>query len=124
MDTNQWIVLVSGAALSVFVLWYFFGKRQAAVAAKTETGVQEVEITVQGGYSPNVIAVERNRPVRLRFHRKEDESCSEQVIISDFGIVKDLPAFRETIVEFTPDRAGEFTFTCGMNMLHGKLVVR
>jgi plastocyanin domain-containing protein len=26
-------------------------------------------------------------------------------------------------VEFTPQKSGEFTFTCGMNMLRGKLVV-
>ncbi len=30
---------------------------------------------------------------------------------------------RTTPVEFTPDRAGEFTFTCGMNMIRGKLIV-
>jgi len=29
-----------------------------------------------------------------------------------------------TIVEFTPDKAGEFLFTCGMNMLRGTLIVR
>ena len=27
-------------------------------------------------------------------------------------------------VEFTPDQAGEYEFTCGMGMLRGKLVVR
>ena len=27
-------------------------------------------------------------------------------------------------MEFTPDREGEFAFTCGMGMLHGKLIVR
>jgi len=36
---------------------------------------------------------------------------------------RDLPAHETTPVEFTPDKPGEFTFTCGMNMLRGKLVV-
>jgi plastocyanin domain-containing protein len=27
-------------------------------------------------------------------------------------------------MEFTPDRAGEFLFTCGMGMLRGTLVVQ
>ena len=35
-----------------------------------------------------------------------------------------LSASRQTTpVEFTPQKAGEFTFTCGMNMLRGKLIV-
>jgi plastocyanin domain-containing protein len=27
------------------------------------------------------------------------------------------------VVEFTPQESGEFVFTCGMNMLRGKLVI-
>ena len=38
-------------------------------------------------------------------------------------IARDLPAFKTTSIELTPDRSGEFTFTCGMNMMRGKLVV-
>jgi plastocyanin domain-containing protein len=34
-----------------------------------------------------------------------------------------LPAFKKTAGEFTPGRAGEFTWTCGMSMMRGKLVV-
>jgi len=34
-----------------------------------------------------------------------------------------LPAFKTTSVELTPDRPGEFAFTCGMSMMRGKLVV-
>jgi len=61
--------------------------------------------------------------VRLDFYRDETASCSEQVVFGDFGIARDLPAFQTTPVEFTPDKPGEFTFTCGMNMLRGKIVV-
>ena len=42
---------------------------------------------------------------------------------SDYWIARDLPAHQTTPIEFTPSKAGEFTFTCGMNMLRGKLVV-
>jgi len=61
--------------------------------------------------------------VRLDFYRDETTSCSEEVIFGDFGIARALPAYQTTPIEFTPDKAGEFTFHCGMNMLHGKLVV-
>jgi plastocyanin domain-containing protein len=123
MDTTEIIVVIGGIGLIALVLWYFFGEREATAAVVNEAGVQEIDVTVKGGYSPDVIVVDRGRPVRLNFHREETSSCSEQVILGDFGIARDLPAFKTTPVEFTPDRAGEFPFTCGMNMLHGKLIV-
>ena len=123
MDTAEIIVVIGGIGLIAFVLWYFFGEREATAAVVNEAGVQEIDVTVKGGYSPDVIVVDRGRPVRLNFRREETSSCSEQVILGDFGIARDLPAFKTTQVEFTPEKSGEFPFTCGMNMLHGKLIV-
>ena len=123
MDTAEIIVVIGGIGLIAFVLWYFFGEREATAAVVNEAGVQEIDVTVKGGYSPDVIVVDRGRPVRLNFRREETSSCSEQVILGDFGIARDLPAFKTTPVEFTPEKSGEFPFTCGMNMLHGKLIV-
>ena len=93
-------------------------------AETNDAGVQEIKVTVKGGYSPDVIVVKQGAPVRLNFYRDETSSCSEQVVFGDFGIAKDLPAFRTTPIEFTPDKTGEFTFACGMNMLRGKLIVK
>ena len=116
-------VIIGGVAAIAFVLWYFFGKRERVSASVNETGVQEINVTVKGGYSPDVIVVNKGMPVRLNFYRDETSSCSEQVIFGDFRIARNLPAFKTTKIEFTPDKAGEFTFTCGMNMLRGKLIV-
>jgi plastocyanin domain-containing protein len=123
MDTAEILVLVGAVALIALVLWYFFGEREAVAATEAAGGVQQVKITVKGGYSPDVVRVKQGRPVRLDFFRDETASCSETVVFGDFGIARDLPAHRTTAVEFTPDKAGEFTWTCGMNMLRGKLVV-
>ena len=123
MDTSEIVVLIGGVAAIAAVLWYFFGERTAVAARTGEGGVQEVKITVKGGYWPDVVVVKQGRPVRLDFYRDETASCSEQVVFGDFGIAKDLPAFRTTAIELTPTRPGEFTWTCGMNMLRGKLVV-
>ena len=122
MDPAELGVLAGGVLLIAFTLWYFFGAREA-VAAEAVSGVQEIRITVKGGYSPDVISVKQGKPVRLNFYRDETASCSEQVVFGDFGIARDLPAFQTTSIEFTPDKAGEFTFACGMNMLRGKLIV-
>jgi len=123
MDTTEIIVLMGGVGLIGLVLWYFFGEREGVEASVNAGGVQEVDVTVKGGYSPDTIVVRRGVPVRLNFYRDETSSCSEQVILSDFRIARDLPAYKTTAIEFTPEEAGEFPFTCGMNMLHGKLVV-
>ena len=123
MDATEIGVLVGGVVIIAFIFWYFFGEREAVSADVAEGGVQEIKITVRGGYSPDVIAVKQGRPVRLDFYRDETASCSEQVVFGDFQIARDLPAFTTTPIEFTPDKAGEFTFTCGMNMMRGKLLV-
>jgi plastocyanin domain-containing protein len=123
LDATEVAVIVGGLALIALTLWYFFGPRERVAATTTAAGVQEIQVVVKGGYSPDLIVVKQNQPVRLDFYRDETASCSEQVRFPDFGIARDLPAFQTTPVEFTPDKAGEFTFTCGMNMMRGKLVV-
>ena len=123
LDGTEIAVVVGGFVLIAFILWYFFGPRERVAAAVTASGAQEVKVTVKGGYSPDVIVVKQGQPVRLNFYRDETSSCSEQVVFGDFGIARDLPAFKTTPIEFTPDKAGEFTFACGMNMMRGKLIV-
>ena len=123
MDTTEIIVVAGGIISIALVLWYFFGEREKVAAQTNESGVQEIKVTVKGGYSPDRIVVREGMPVRLNFYRDETASCSEQVIFGDFGIARNLPPFQNTPIEFTPHEPGEFTFTCGMNMLRGKLVV-
>ena len=124
MTTSEWVVLAGGIAAIAWVNWYFFLAERSAAHAVTGTGgVQEVTITVRGGYEPATVRVKRGAPVRLVFDRQETSSCSEEIVLGDFGIRRFLPAFKRTSVEFTPDRSGTFEFTCGMSMLRGKLEV-
>ncbi len=124
MDAAQIAVTAGGAAAVVFILWFFFGPRRATAARDTGAGPQEVEVVVRGGYTPDRIEVRQGRPVRLTFVRKESTPCTEQVVLGDFGISRTLPEGERVPVEFTPDKAGEFPFHCGMNMVRGTLVVR
>ncbi|MBT9394893.1 cupredoxin domain-containing protein [Hymenobacter sp. NST-14] len=125
MDLTAIIVTLAGLALAALVVWYFFlSARPAASAVSTASGGQQVAITVKGGYSPDLIEVERGRPVQLRFYRDEENSCSEELLLPDFGIRRDLPAFQTTLVELLPRQAGTYEFTCGMGMLRGRLVVK
>ncbi|TGE29349.1 cupredoxin domain-containing protein [Hymenobacter metallicola] len=125
MDTTESIVTLTGLGLMGFVVWYFFfSARQTVSAVSSSGGVQQVDITVKGGYSPDVIEVERGRPVQLSFYRAEENSCSEELLFPDFSIRRALPAFQTTLVEVLPDKPGRFEFTCGMGMLRGSLVVK
>ena len=119
------IVTVFGVLLIVFVNWYFlFSRGKSASADIRERGIQEVKIIVKGGYDPDVIVVKKGMPVRLDFYRDETADCSETIVFGDFKIRKPLPAFKTTAIEFTPEREGEYVFTCGMGMMRGKLIVR
>jgi plastocyanin domain-containing protein len=123
MTPAQIAVTALGAAAIAWVLWYFLLSRGSAVAAAVAGGVQEVRVTVKGGYTPDTIVVQAGTPVRLQFYRDETADCSERVVFDKFGINQELPAFQTTTVEFTPTEPGEYPFRCGMNMLKGLLVV-
>ena len=123
MDNADIFVVTGGSALIAFTLWFFLGPR-ASEKATVGGGVQQIEVIVKGGYSPDRIEVEQGKPVRLLFRREESTACTEQVIFGDFGVSKMLPQGQEVPVEFTPTQSGEFTFHCGMNMVRGKIVVK
>lgn len=123
MSGTAWVVLVAGVAAIVWVNWYFMFADRRAVSATDAGGSQEVQIEVKGGYDPGVIRLKLGVPARLVFNRQETSGCSEEIVIPGFGIRKFLPAFQKTLVELTPNEPGTFEITCGMSMLHGKLVV-
>jgi plastocyanin domain-containing protein len=119
------IMTAIGALVIVAVNWYFFFSRRKLVSASMKgSKLQEVRIEVKGGYKPDVIVVKKGIPVRLNFYRDETDECSDTIVFGDFNIRKPLPAYKTTAIEFTPDKEGEYEFTCGMGMLSGKLIVR
>lgn len=126
MDTTQLLVTLAGLATIVWVNWYFFiaGRAAPVTAAPGGSGAQEISIVVDGGYAPNSISVERGRPVRLLFDRRDQGSCTEEVVLPDFGVRRFLPTGQVTPIEFTPDKPGTHEFACGMGMVRGKLTVR
>ena len=124
MSPTDWGIAVAALLLIAFTNWYFLGKKTAAVvAAATPGGPVDVAVRVEGGYSPSVIEVPAGSRVRLTLDRREDNPCSDELVIPDFGIRRDLPAFTKTVVEFTAT-AGTHQFKCGMGMLHGSIVAK
>ena len=120
----DFLILTAGVIAIAWVNWYFFMAPKAVVTAKpSASGSQEVTITVEGGYSPSVVRVKKGQPVRLIFDRQEKSPCSDEVIISDFGVRRFLKPFEKTVVDLNPTKAGSFEFACGMSMLRGRIEV-
>ncbi len=122
MNVADLAVVVPDVAVAAGLGWWFFGPKPTT-EARVEGGVQEVRITVRGGYSPNRIRVRAGVPLRLVFDRRESGDCTARVLFPDFGVSADLPAFAQTIVDLSPKTPGEYGFACGMNMVHGVLAV-
>jgi plastocyanin domain-containing protein len=116
-------VVLGGLTLVGAELWWFLGRKQQKQQATQSNGVQEVLVTVDGGYRPDRVIVNIGDPVRLSFNRLDRNSCLDEVLIPDFGISTRLPVGQTTTVEFTPTKAGEYTFTCGMRMFRGAIEV-
>jgi plastocyanin domain-containing protein len=117
------VVLLAGLAAIGWVNWYFFFAERRGASAKATGGTQEIEVRVQGGYEPGVVRLKRGVPARLVFDRQETASCSEEIVLPAFGIRRFLPPYQKTAIELTPNEKGTFDITCGMSMLHGKLIV-
>ena len=113
-------ILVGLASIGgiIFTYWFFLMKREDVVAV-----TDSVDIIVEGGYSPNTISIPQGKTTKINFTRKDPSSCLEEVVLGDFKIRKYLPLNKKVTVEVTPKEKGEFDFTCGMNMFHGKIIV-
>ncbi len=85
--------------------------------------LQEVKMDVTYyGYVPNVLYVKKGVPVRWVINAKQLSGCTNQILLPDYNISRNLVA-GENIIEFTPDKLGEiqdFPAGCawfGVNLL-------
>lgn len=117
-ETRFAFVLLVGLVVTAFA-----GCGNKAPEATRNPAVQEIRVTVKDEYSPDRIVVKQGQPVRLLFYREDDSECTAQVVIPDLKLKQDLAVRQETAVDLVPEKEGEFTFACGMDMMKGKLVV-
>jgi plastocyanin domain-containing protein len=117
-------VTAGGLGLIGLELWWFLLSKPKPRKVAAREGIQEVTVTVDGGYEPSQIVVQAGQPVRLNFDRKDPSSCLEEVRFPDFRIAQELPLNQTTPIEFTPEKPGRYEFTCGMNMFRGVVEVQ
>jgi len=72
----------------------------------------------------SVVAIDGTLTFSKDLILKDSNSCLEEVVLSDFKVRKFLPLNEKTEIEINPTKKGEFDFSCGMGMFHGKLIVK
>lgn len=119
MNLDKIIVTLASILGIAFTHWFFLGKKEKEIQVS-----DSVDIIVEGGYTPEAISIPKNKTTKINFIRKDSNSCLEEVILGDFKIKKYLPLNQKITVELTPKKTGEFTYSCAMNMYHGKIIVK
>lgn len=96
------------------------GKEKKAVSIAKDF----IEIKVVNGvYLPDVVQTQKGKSITLRFIREDETPCAGTVIFSDFNKSAELSVGKSVDITFTPDKTGEFEFTCQMGMYRGRLIV-
>ncbi len=118
MQFDKLAVVVIGFFGIGFTYWFFLMKKDKVVEAENE-----IDILVNGGYSPSTISIKKDHTTTLNFLRKDPSSCLEEVVLPDFKIRKYLPMNKKVKIEINPKKEGTYEIVCGMNMFHGKIIV-
>jgi sulfite exporter TauE/SafE/copper chaperone CopZ/plastocyanin domain-containing protein len=88
-----------------------------------ENGVQMVNSTLSGGRYP-AITVQRGIPVQWTINAPQGSinGCNNRMIIREYKIEHRFQP-GENVIEFTPDRAGRFSYSCWMGMIRSSITV-
>jgi sulfite exporter TauE/SafE len=81
-----------------------------------ENGIQIINLTVSGGYSPEKSVAKAGVPTIIRFNTSNTFDCSLSVRIPSKNINQFLPQTGTTDINIGTQSAGLFRGTCGMGM--------
>lgn len=98
------------------------GGEKVAMAAVTD-GYQTVKMAANNqGYVPNALVVQKGIPVRWVVDGEKLNSCNNALVVPSLNIQRKLNA-GENIIEFTPTKSGDISFSCWMGMIRGVIKV-
>ena len=111
-------IILIGSVFSIAAL-----AQSTKKSAKPKTQTAKVLIS-EKGYEPGSLNLRRGVPAKITFLRTTDRTCGTEIVIPAYGINVPLPLYEKVLVSFTPTKTGEYGFTCGMNMMRGKLIIQ
>lgn len=118
-------VIVIALILIAFIAWWFFGKHTESAGKSTIVNdEQTATILVNGGYSPSTVILKKGIPAQVNFDMHDSTACLSHVVFEQLGVNKDLTKQKITTINIPTDKAQTFNFACGMDMFHGKVIVK
>lgn len=99
------------------------GCQGAATTGRAGSERINLEVTDKG-FEPAVVTVAAGKPVTLVVTRKTARTCATELVMASHGINRPLPLGEKVEITFTPDKPGELTYACAMDMYRGKIVVK
>lgn len=124
-------LIISLAVSVVLVGWAFW-----AVAPRTDSvtsgsaptasiveGVQYIDISAKGGYSPRIVSAKAGVPTTLRVATRGTFDCSASLVIPALSYQKFLPASGVEEIQIPAEKAqGTLQGLCSMGMYSFKVV--
>lgn len=118
-------VIIIALLLIAFIVWWFFGKHTESAGKSTIVNdEQTATIVVNGGYSPSTVILKKGIPAQVNFDMHDSTACLSHVVFEQLGVNKDLTKQKITTINISTDKAQTFNFACGMDMFHGKVIVK
>lgn len=121
------VMVGRGLALSGFIPGFsIFAQTEVpadAGIAVIKGDIQEVTTSILPDSYPPIV-VQKGIPVRWTILATKENlnNCNEAIMIASLGIEKSF-VVGENIVEFTPEKSGEITYSCWMAMIFSKIIV-
>jgi len=111
-----------GLALIAFVVWWFWLYKPSDSLATSENG--KITVLVENGvYKPAKVKISVNTPTEITFIRKDASPCASTVVFADLEISAELPHDKPKTLLLPALSAGEYAFTCQMQMYRGVVIV-
>src|SRR3989344_10646 len=84
MTLDKILIGLLSLAGMAFTYWFFLMKKEEVVSV-----TDSVDITVEGGYQPEVISIAKGKTTKINFLRTDPTDCLSEVVLADFKIRKD-----------------------------------
>lgn len=117
-------ILIAVFIIGFIIWWFFIREVNDTELAKADQNKQKAQIVIQGGYSPSTLVLQKGIPAEVEFLQKDSTACLAEVRSAELALDKKIAPGEKVTIKVPTDQAGEYNYSCGMNMFHGKVVVK
>ncbi|MDR1410378.1 MAG: sulfite exporter TauE/SafE family protein [Oscillospiraceae bacterium] len=117
------VVATLGVAVLVLLIWNPASKNPPIGNVQIIDGKQVITSELSSGRYPN-ITVQAGTPVKwvITAPQGSINGCNNRMLLQEYGIEYSFKT-GENVIEFTPEKAGTFQYSCWMGMIRGKISV-